>query len=117
MGKILEERITVNDLANSIPLIQRAKHGGNLRFGTHALLRMFERRVSVERIEQVLDCASVEVLENYPKIGLEQSKCLILGVDDQGIQMHVSVTYPHVEVITMYEPTPPYWITPRQRGK
>ena len=106
----------MDNLANSIPLIQRAKHGGNLQFSSHALLRMFEKSISVERIEQALDCPPVEIIENYPQIGREQPECLILGLDSQGRYIHVLVAYPLVEVVTTYEPTPPKWKTPRQRG-
>lgn len=106
----------MENLTNSIPLIQRAKHGGQLHFSNHALLRMFEKSIRVEHIEQVLDCPSVEIIENYPHTGREQPECLILGADGDGRFIHVIVAYPIVEVVTTYQPSLPKWKTPRQRG-
>ena len=107
----------MDTLSNPIPVIQNAKHSGELLFCAHALQKMMQREISVDQIEQVLDCSGVEILEVYPQIGRPSSECLILGVDRGGKSLHIVVAYPMAEVITTYEPTSPKWMTPRQRGK
>jgi hypothetical protein len=105
------------ELGNPIPKIQTAKHSGRLQFSDHALSRMIERGISVQRVEEALDCSSVDIIENYyPSSGRTTTACLILGVDGSGTYLHVVVAYPIVEVFTSYEPLPPYWSTPRIRG-
>jgi hypothetical protein len=104
------------DLGNPISAIQRAKHAGKLSFSNHALERMLERYIRVEQIEQALNCSSVQIVENYVTTGRQESSCLILGLDDTGVNIHILVAYPSIEVITTYEPTLPRWITPKQRG-
>ena len=107
----------MNILSNPIPVIQNAKHSGELLFSYHSLRKMIQRQISVDQIEQALDCSGVEIIENYPQIGRPSSECLILGVDRGGKSLHIVVAYPMAEVITTYEPTLPKWITARQRGK
>jgi len=104
-------------LSKPIPTIQGAKHGGALFISSHALQRMMERRITVDQLEQALDCSEVEVLENYPQVGRPSSACLILGMYGNGDCVHVVVSYPTVEIITVYPPTPPKWVNPRQRGR
>jgi len=53
-------------LSNPIPVIQNAKHSGELLFCEHALQRMLEREISVDQIEQALDCSGVEEKELFP---------------------------------------------------
>lgn len=107
----------MDTVSNPIPLIQNAKHSEELIFCTHALQKMIQRGISVDQIEQVLDCSDVEILEVYPQIGRPSAECLILGIDKNGKYLHILVAYPITEVITTYEPTLPKWITPRQRRK
>lgn len=107
----------MNQLDNPIPAIQNAKHDGRLFFTGHALRRMFERYIKVEHVEEALNCSNVELLENYPQTGRPQPECLILGIDGHRRSLHVVVAYPVIEVITTYEPAPPKWNNPRQRGE
>jgi len=104
-------------LVNPIPAIQNAKHNGELLFHSYALRRIIERRLELVHIQQALNCSEAEILENYPQVGRPSPECLILGKDGTGRALHVLVAYPQVEVITAYEPTPPKWINPRERGK
>lgn len=107
----------LDSLANPIPNIQDAKHRDELYFCHHALEKMFERGITLQRVEQALDCVGVEVLESYPPVGLPSSHCLIIGKDGDGKYLHVVVAYPvRVEITTVYEPLQPKWITPRRRG-
>jgi len=103
--------------ANPIPEIQNAKHSGRLLYHNYALRRMIERRLELVRIQQALNCPEAEILENYPQVGRPSPECLILGMDGTGRALHILVAYPLAEVITVYEPTAPKWISPRERGK
>ena len=103
--------------ANPIPGIQNAKHNGRLLYHSHALRRIIERRLELVHIQQALNCSEAEILENYPQVGHPSPECLILGIDGTGRALHILVAYPLTEVVTAYEPTPPKWINPRERGK
>jgi len=103
--------------ANPLPEIQYAKHNGELLYNSYALKRMLERHLTLEQIEQALNFSEAEILENYPQIGRPSPECLILGVDGVGKSIHVLVAYPVAEVITAYEPTPPKFTHPRERGE
>jgi hypothetical protein len=101
---------------NPLPGIQSVKHGGNLYYPDHALMRCMERGFSIERIKDVLDSSKAEVLENTPSIGGASPRCLILGFDQIGKACHVVVAYPVGVVVTAYEPTLPKWADYRTRG-
>ena len=106
----------MESLDNPIPSIQQAKHDIGLLYHSHALLRMIQRSITAEQIEQALDCPNAEVLRNYPRTGRPCPECVILGEDRTGRNLHILTTYPIVEVITAYEPIPPKWVSPRERG-
>jgi hypothetical protein len=57
------------------------------------------------------------VLENYPE-HRRGACCLLYGRAANGRHLHVVCTtaQPVLIVITVYEPRPPRWITPTQRG-
>ncbi|MBI2328138.1 MAG: DUF4258 domain-containing protein [Chloroflexi bacterium] len=103
--------------ANPIPGIQNAKHNSELLYNAHALRKMIERHLQLEHVKQALNFQEVEMLENYPQVGRPSPECLILGRDETGRVLHILAAYPLAEVITVYEPTPPKWINPRERGK
>lgn len=105
------------EMSNPIPSIQKAKHSEELLFSDHSLKRMIQRKISVDHIEQALDCAEVELIEVYPQAGQHSPEYLILGIDDEGRSIHILVACPVNEVITTYEPQPPAWVNSRQRGK
>jgi hypothetical protein len=107
----------MESFTNPIPDIQDAKHKDELLYNSYALRRMLQRDLSVDCVKEALDCPSVEILENYPKIGRPSPECLMLGVDDTGKAVHILVAYPVAEVITAYEPTLPRWVNPRERAK
>jgi hypothetical protein len=102
-------------LENPISVIQQAKHGVGLLYNGHALLRLIQRNITTEQIEQALNCHDVEIIRNYPRTGRLCAECLILGKERGGKHLHILVAYPTIEVITAYEPTPPKWINPRDR--
>ncbi|MBI4338601.1 MAG: DUF4258 domain-containing protein [Chloroflexi bacterium] len=77
---------------------------------------MLERGISSEDVEAALNAPMAEVIRNYPQVGLPSAHCLIWGRDNESNSLHVLVTYPHAEVITVYKPLPPRWKTPQERG-
>jgi|WetSurMetagenome_2_1015567.scaffolds.fasta_scaffold960183_2 hypothetical protein len=101
---------------NPIPAIQKAKHDGTLLYHSHALKRMIQRQILVDDVIESLNCAEVEVIENYPQIGRPSSECLILGKYRDGKYLHMLVKSPVFEVITTYEPTLPKFKNPRERA-
>ena len=98
-------------------VIQAAKHDVGLLYNGHALLRMIKRDITTKQVEEALDCRKPEILRNYPQSGKPYPECLILGEDVHGKNLHILTTYPTVEIITVYEPSPPKWINPRERRK
>ena len=107
----------MDTFTNPIPMIQDAKHNDELLYNGHALRKMIERHLQLEHLRQALNSPEVEILENYPQAGRPSPECLILGRDGTGKMLHILVAYPLVEVITAYEPTPPKWTSPHERGK
>jgi hypothetical protein len=86
----------------------------NLRITQHAQQEMAEEDIV---LDDVLGAVAVgEVLENYPdhKRG---PCCLINGVTHSHRALHIDCTSSgqRLIIITVYEPMPPKWITPRQR--
>ena len=109
-------RNSIMDSQNTfIPDIQNAKHQDGLYFRPYALEKMFSRQITIEQVEHALDCSEVETLEYYPPIGFPSAHCLIMGKEANGKYLHILVAYPVIEVNTVYEPTLPKWLTPRQR--
>ncbi len=106
----------MDTLENPIRVVQQVKHGSGLLYNSHALRRMIQRNITTKQVEQALDCREVEILRNYPQTGRPCAECLILGEDEGRRYLHILTAYPMVEVITAYEPTPPKWITPKERG-
>jgi hypothetical protein len=88
----------------------------SLRITAHAHQEMVEEDVSLEDVIMVLRRATV--LENYPdhKRG---ACCLALGQTGTGRFLHVVCTtsLDVAIIITVYEPKPPKWVTPSQRGR
>jgi hypothetical protein len=80
-----------------------------LTYRTHALQRMFQRRIGRDAVRQVVETG--ETIEDYPADCPYPSR-LLLGWD--GLRpLHVVAAYNRVEdetiVITAYEPDPARW--------
>lgn len=106
-----------DDLSNPVPLIQEAKHAGNLRYSGYALVRMIERAFSSLEVESALDHGRAQVIENSPNPEtLVSPSCTVLGWNSEDRPLHVRVAYRVPEVVTVYEPVPPTWATPFKRG-
>lgn len=87
-----------------------------LRITTHAHQEMVEEDISLEDLITALRRA--RVLEDYPD-HRHGACCLVLGETRTGRFLHVVCTtwFDVAIIITVYEPKPPKWVTPSQRGK
>jgi hypothetical protein len=88
----------------------------SLRITAHAHQEMVEEGISLEDLITVLHRATL--LENYPDH--KRGACrLVLGETGTGRFLHVVCTtsLDVAIIITVYEPKPPKWVTPLQRGK
>lgn len=87
----------------------------NGRITQHAHEEMVAEGITLQEVFEVL--AQGEILENYPE-HRRGPCCLVSGLTSQGRPLHVVCTtaQPLLIVITVYEPKPPKWITPTQRG-
>ena len=103
-------------LSNPLPPIQDLKHERRLLYNPHALVRMIQRSLTTDQLEAAINSLESEILRVYPASGRQSAECLILGKDNEGRFLHILVAYPPGEVITSYEPSPPKWKTPREKG-
>lgn len=81
----------------------------------HAQQEMVEEEVGLDEVYQALESGAV--LENYPD-HRRGACCLIGGYTLEGRALHVVCTTARAEliVITVYEPKPPKWVSPTERG-
>ncbi len=81
----------------------------------HAVRQAEEREIAVQEIEEAFLAGDPEIIEDYPQ-DARGSSCLILAQTAAGRTLHVQVSYPPtVWIITVYEPSPDKWLTPRIR--
>ncbi len=88
-----------------------------IRFRTHAIQRMYERKISEADVFSVLE--EGKVIEEYPDDTPYPSK-LILGWRDQR-PLHIVVAKNELDdqliIITVYEPDPEIWDNSFERRK
>ena len=89
---------------------------GLLRLTQHAQQEMVEEEISLDEVFEAIGRA--EILEYYPE-HRRGPRCLLGGLTDAGRPMHAVCTtaQPLLVLITIYEPKPPKWTTPRTRRK
>jgi hypothetical protein len=80
-----------------------------LIYRLHAIRRMFERRISVEDVEQVI--ATGEVIEEYPEDQPYPSNLILGFVQERPLHVVAAENAPAGEtiIITVYEPDPDRW--------
>ena len=86
-----------------------------LRITQHAQEEMTEENIL---LEDALDAIrSGKIIENYPE-HRRRPCCLVSGYTRQWQPLHIVCTTdrPLLILITVYEPKPPKWMTPTQRG-
>lgn len=82
----------------------------------HADEEAREEGITVQEIRQAIMAG--EVIEDYPQ-HRRGPCCLVYGRSAAGRDMHVVVTTNKIppRIITVYEPKPPRWPTPRERRR
>jgi hypothetical protein len=87
-----------------------------IRVSLHAHQEMVEENIEYGQVQAVL--ANPQMLENYPdhKRG---PCCLVCGQTSSGRFVHVVCTtaLEVAIIVTVYEPSPPKWLTPYVRGE
>ena len=87
----------------------------NVRVTIHGHQEMVEEDIPYEAVREVLlDC---RIIENYPD-HQRGPCCLACGRTSSGRFLHVVCTtaLERIVIITVYEPKPPKWTTPFERG-
>lgn len=87
----------------------------NFRVSIHGDQEMVEENIILAEVLEAIETAVV--LENYPE-HKRGPCCLLYGNTRAGRPVHVVCTSSLVllVMITVYEPKPPKWVTPTQRG-
>lgn len=97
-----------------LAVIQSLVSSQTIRVTQHAQEEMDAEDIALEDVLQAI--ASGQLIENYPD-HRRGACCLLFGRTAFGRPLHVvcTTTHPILIIITVYEPTPPKWVTPTQR--
>lgn len=103
------------ETASILDLFRRAVREQQLKISLHAAEEALAENITRPEIEAAI--LNAQLLEDYPDWWLGPS-CLIHGQTDAGRDLHIVTSYSGfpVTIITVYEPHPPKWATPTQRG-
>jgi hypothetical protein len=95
--------------------IQTQAASGTIRLTQHAQQEMIEEEIFLAEVLESI--ATGQVLEDYAE-HRRGACCLLGGTTGQGRPLHVVCTTanPVLIIITVYEPKPPRWISPTERG-
>lgn len=88
----------------------------NFRVTQHAQQEMAEENILLDEVLEAL--LSAKVLEDYPQ-HRRGPCCLVFGHTSAERPLHIVCTTarPLLIIITVYEPKPPKWESPTQRGE
>jgi len=102
----------------SMERIRSQAAAGAVRVSQHAHVAMADESFRLDDVLQALSSPSAEIIEDYP-IHRRGPCCLVNSRTAAGRAAHVVCTtaQPVLILITVYEPSPPKWVTPRQRGR
>ncbi len=105
----------VQDHGAIIGRLRKQVEADAIRITVHAHQEMVEEKISLQEICDVLHDAAV--IENYPE-HKRGPCCLLCGRTSRGRYVHVVCTtsLETAIIITVYEPKPPKWSTPFERG-
>ncbi len=101
-------------LEDKLSRIQEQAANSDYKPSQHAKAEMKNENISEE---DVLDAiANGQILEDYPT-HQRGACCLLGGAANNGRHIHVVCTTAQspMIIITVYEPKPPWWVTPTQR--
>jgi hypothetical protein len=106
----------VREKAAIIARLRKQAETDAIRLSLHAHQEMVEDGVSYEQLREVLTAA--RILENYPD-HRRGACCLVCGQTKDRRFVHVVCTtaLEVAIIITVYEPRPPKWVTPLERGQ
>ncbi len=98
-----------------LALIQAQAAARVLRITDHAREEMEEESIYLAEVLEAI--AAGQIIENYPD-HRRGSCCLLYGLTSQRRPLHVVCTtsLSLLVIITVYIPTPPKWISPRERS-
>lgn len=87
---------------------------GNYQLKVHAVERASTRGIDPLEIKEAL--LSGEIIEDYPEDKRGHS-CLVYGKTEGGKDIHIlcGTAYDTLWIITVYEPDPADWISPKTR--
>jgi len=85
-----------------------------IRITDHAREEMEEESITLSDVLEAI--ASGQIIENYPD-HRRGSCCLLYGLTFRRRPLHIVCTtgLPLLVIITVYVPTPPKWISPKER--
>ena len=108
--------IDAHDLPAILRHIRELAAAEQMRVTQHAQQEMVEDDATLDDVLAAIQ--SGEILENYPE-HRRGACCLLGGYTEQQRPLHVVCTtvHPVLIVITVYEPKPPKWATPTERGQ
>jgi len=95
--------------------LRQQSSADDIRVTVHGHQEMLAEDIAYEAVREVLlDC---RVIENYPD-HQRGPCCLVCGRTSPGRFLHVVCTtaLDVIVIITVYEPKPPKWVTPFERG-
>ena len=106
---------TVYNERTFLEKIQEQARTRNFRLSIHVQQEMVDENIVLSEVTEAVNTA--QVLENYPE-HKRGACCLLYGITAAGRPLHVVCTtsLQILVIITVYEPKPPRWITPTQRG-
>ena len=105
----------MDELQAQLREIQDRARAARIRVTVHAHERMVEQGISLDDVFEAI--AAGRILEDYAE-HRRGACCLVGGSTRQSRPLHVVCTtaQPVLIIITVYEPTPPKWVTPTERG-
>ena len=103
-----------DDIDRILERVRSQARAGDIRVTAHAQQAMIDGAFSPADVRKAI--AGGRIIEDYPD-HLRGACCLVFGVTRDGRPIHIVCTTaaPVLILITVYEPTPPKWITPTQR--
>ena len=100
----------------SLSKIQEQAAKQAIRVTQHAQEEMDEEEITLDEVLEAI--AGGQILEDYPE-HRRGACCLLYGHTQKERSLHIVCTtaQPLLILITVYEPLPPKWVSPTQRGK
>lgn len=108
----------MTDSTDILERVQAQAIVGDVLVTQHAHIEMVDESIRLDGVLETTASEDARILEDYPTH--RRGPCCLLGGKTQaGRPLHVVCTTALSEliIITVYEPMPPKWLTPTQRGE